>query len=233
MAVKIKVLVPMRGHSERVPNKNIRDFCGRPLFHRIFDALLKVNCVEAIVVDTDSGKIKQLIKSGYPSVLLIDRPVRLSGDHVSMNKIIGHDISLLEGEHFLQTHSTNPLLMPATIEDAVKTYFASLKDGYDSLFSVTEHRARFYDDDFHPLNHDPRRLIRTQDLSPVYEENSNFYIFSRSSFENKGRRIGLKPYLYKMNRIEAIDIDEEEDFRMAESIFKSGVLKRQARVKNG
>lgn len=229
MAVKIKALVPMRGHSERVPNKNIRDFCGRPLFHRIFDALLKVKYIEAIVVDTDSKAIKQLIKSAYPSVVIIDRPARLRGDYVSMNKIIGYDISLLSGEHFLQTHSTNPLLTPATIERGIKEYFACLKDGYDSLFSVTEHRVRFYGEDFRPLNHDPRRLIRTQDLSPIYEENSNFYIFSRSSFENKGRRIGLKPYLYKMNRIEATDIDEEEDFRLAESIFKSGVLKRQTR----
>src|SRR3989338_4491781 len=224
MTIKITALVPMKEHSSRVPNKNIRDFCERPLFYMILYTLLKVKYIDTIVVNTDSKTINELIKKDYPAIIIIDRPYSLCGDYVSMNKIINYDISRIEGEYFLQTHSTNPLLKASTLQRAIKKYLTVLAENYDSLFSVTEHRVRCYDKDRNPINHNPRKLIRTQDLSPIYEENSNFYIFSRNSFKKNNNRIGIRPYLYKMNKIEAIDIDNKEDFKLAELIFKFRIL---------
>ena len=79
---------------------------------------------------------------------------------------------------------------------------------------------RLYKDDFSALNHDPKNLVRTQDLKPLYEENSNFYIFSKESFMKTKARIGGKPFLYEMNHLESKDIDTEEDFFLTEIIHK-------------
>lgn len=217
---KIAALVPMKGHSERVPNKNLRLFCGKPLYHRIILSLQKSHYVKDIVVNTDSPEIAENIRENFDRVKIIDRPEEIRGDFVSMNTIISHDLSQLAGEHFLQTHSTNPLLNSETIDKAIESYFHNL-GVYDSLFTVTRHNARFYWKDGSPVNHDPQELLRTQDLPPILEENSNLYIFSRESFEQSGnRRIGLKPYLFEISKFEAMDIDEEDDFMLAELLCR-------------
>jgi len=211
-------LVPMKGHSERVPNKNLRPFCGRPLYHWIVQSLQASLNVADIAVDTDSPEIAEDIARSFRGVKVIDRPEEIRGDFVSMNTIIAYDLSQLPGEHFLQTHSTNPLLKPETIDRAIELYLHNLP-ARDSLFTVTRHNARFYRSDGTPINHDPQEMLRTQDLPPLLEENSNLYIFSRGSFEQGGnRRIGLKPCLFEISRLEAIDIDEEEDFLLAELV---------------
>ncbi len=212
-------LLPMKGHSERVPNKNLRDFCGRPLYHRVMESLLGSRRVTEVAIDTDSEAIAADAVKHFDRVRVIERPEAIRGDFVSMNVIIAHDLSVLPGEHFLQTHSTNPLLTSATVDRAIETYFES-QDRNDSLFSVTALRARLYWKDGSPVNHNPRELLRTQDLPPVFEENSNLYIFSRSSFVRAGqKRIGTKPLMFEMDRLEAVDIDEEADFRVAEALF--------------
>lgn len=223
MTKKIDALVPMKGHSQRVPMKNLRKFCGRPLFCRIIDALLGSRQIGRVWVDTDSKAIKALVKKHYgKKVNVIDRPKAIRGDGVSMNRIIAHDIGLIDGDHFLQAHSTSPLLTPATIDRAVSLYFKGLAGGYDSLFGVTRYQARFYDGNFKPVNHSAKRLIKTQDLPPLYMDNSCFYIFSRRSFGARSNRIGRKPYLFEVPKAESIDIDDEEDLLIAEKVCAKG-----------
>ena len=116
--------------------------------------------------------------------------------------------------------ATNPLLTSATLDRAIETYFSNL-DEYDSLFSVTRLQSRLSGQDGSPVNHNSDELIRTQDLSPIFEENSNFYIFSKNSFNNaKKNRIGLKPQMFEVDKLEAIDIDEQQDFELAEILYK-------------
>jgi len=215
--MKIIVLLPMKRTSERVPNKNMRDFDGAPLYHAIMKSLLASKHIEKVVINTDSEVISQDAKKHFKDkVIVIDRPLEIQGGGVSMNIIIDYDLQKLEGEHFLQTHSTNPLLRAETIDKAIEQYFDGL-DKYDSLFGVTKVQTRFYDKDANPVNHNPEELLRTQDLEPLYEENSNFYIFSKESFQNAGKkRIGIKPQIFEVNKLEAVDIDEPEDFKLAE-----------------
>jgi CMP-N-acetylneuraminic acid synthetase len=221
----ITALVPMKGHSERVPNKNLRLFCGKPLCHWIISSLQQSHYVKDIVVDTDSPEIAEDLRYDFGRVRIIDRPNEIRGDSVSMNAIIAYDLSQARGEHFLQTHSTNPLLTTGTIDKGIELYFRNLGT-YDSLFAVTRHNARFYRKDGSPINHDPRELLRTQDLPSVFEENSNLYIFSKESFKGSdNKRIGLKPYLFEMNRFEAIDIDDEDDFLLAELLCRAKLNK--------
>jgi len=132
---------------------------------------------------------------------------------------------MVEYKHFLQTHCTNPLLSSKTIKDAIELYFDKLNDDYDSLFSVNRIQCRCYDINGEPINHEFGQLKRTQDLEPILEENSNLFIFSRDSFFNSNeRRIGLKPYLYETNKYESIDIDEENDFVVAEKLYELDLL---------
>lgn len=220
MNQRITAILPMKGHSERIPNKNMRLFCGRPLYHRIAEVLELAPAIASIVIDTDSEIIARDALKHFKKVTIIERPLALRGDMVSMNAVIAHDLSVTEGEHFVQTHSTNPLLTQHTLNRAINNYFSGL-GSHDSLFSVTRMQTRLYRESGEPVNHNPNELIRTQDLPPLYEENSNFYIFSKNSFSVSGnRRVGLKPMMFTVNKLEAIDIDDEEDFLLAETLFK-------------
>jgi len=220
---KIIALLPMKGHSERIYNKNLKNFHGRPLYQRIVNTLLDSKFIDKVVINTDSEEIKKNIFSEYGrKIVIIDRPLNIQGDFVSMNKIIEYDLNnLTDKYHFLQTHSTNPLLKISTIDKAIEKYFdITNKNTFDSLFSVTRFQTRFYWQTGDPINHNPNDLIRTQDLPVIYEENSNFYIFSRDSFySNDKKRIGKRPYLFEMDKIEATDIDEPEDFIIAKKLY--------------
>ena len=199
--MKLTALLPMKGTSERVPNKNMRNFDGKPLYHAIMNSLLASKYIDKVVINTDSEIIADDTKKNFGDrVVIIDRPVEIQGGDVSMNVIIDYDLNQLDGEHFLQTHSTNPLLRVETIDKAIEKYFDGLEK-FDSLFGVTKVQTRFYDKDANPINHNPEELLRTQDLEPLYEENSNFYIFSKKSFEKAGKkRIGLKPQIFEVNK---------------------------------
>lgn len=220
--MKIKALLPMKGNSERVPNKNMRDFNGSPLYHAVVKSLLYSKHIECVVINTDSEVIAKDAKEIFgDKIIIINRPIEIQGDFVSMNDIIAYDLSKLDGEYFLQTHSTNPLLKSETIDKAIEKYFAGL-DNFDSVFGVTKIQTRFYDKNAKAINHNPNELLRTQDLEPMYEENSNFYIFSKDSFKkSNNKRIGIKPQIFEVNKLEAVDIDEPEDFIIAELLYKN------------
>lgn len=209
----VKALVPMKHNSERVKDKNFRIIGGKPLFHWILESLSKSKYIDEIIINTDSDLIANDAKN-YFDVTILKRPAYLLGDMVSMAPLTKYDLSNTNGGYYLQTHSTNPLLTTNTINKAIETYF-SLKQ-HDSLFTVTPLKTRFYWPNGKAVNHDPENLIRTQDLPPIYEENSCIYIFSRKMFNERGHRLGKIPYLMPIDRIEAIDIDEEEDLLLAE-----------------
>ena len=146
---------------------------------------------------------------------VIERPEDLRGDFVSTNKIFAYDLTQSDADIYVQTHATNPLLKAETIGRAIQV-FLDHEDEYDSVFSANAFHSRFYFEDGRPVNHDPENLIRTQDLPPLYEENSCLYVFTAESFAKKSRRIGLQPMMLQIARIEAIDIDDDFTFRLAE-----------------
>lgn len=214
---RIVVLLPMKAHSARVSGKNFRDFCGKPLFRWVLDTLLEVEEIDQIVINTDARHIlKQNGLVDTERVLIRDRPEEICGDFVSMNKVIANDIDNIFADIYLMTHTTNPLLSADTIRKAIHAYKLGLANGSnDSLFTVDRIQTRFYERDGTPVNHDPNNLVRTQDLNPWYEENSNLYIFSGESFNKTGARIGTKPHLFVSPKFESIDIDEPEDWEFA------------------
>src|SRR5262249_21976659 len=148
-----------------------------PLFHYILRTLEACPSVSKIVVDTDSPTICEEVCEKFANVLLLDRPEHLRADDIPMTEVLYHDTTQVTAECYLQTHSTNPLLRAETIEAALACW-REVGHAHDSMFSVTRMQARLWDSTVRPINHNPWVLLRTQDLPPVYMENSNFYIFT-------------------------------------------------------
>lgn len=213
-------LLPMKANSQRVKGKNFRPLHGKPLFAWILDSLLEIDDVDEIVINTDARHI--LAENGLHEsdrVRIRDRKPELCGDTVSMNLILADDIANVAADTYLMTHTTNPLLRPDTITAALRRYQAGVDAGTaDSLFTANKVQTRFYRADCSPVNHDPDNLIQTQDLEPWFEENSNLYIFSRESFALTDARIGRKPILHVMDKMESLDIDTPEDWALAEAV---------------
>lgn len=215
---KIAALVPMRHSSERIPGKNYRDFAGVPLYHRVVKSLLACSEINTVVIDTDSPFIHKDAAKYFPEVELLQRPDHLKEGTVPMNDVLLNDVHQIEADFYLQTHSTNPLLLPETINHAVEEFLANYPM-YDSLFGVTRLQTRLWDGLARAVNHNPAILLRTQDLPPIYEENSCLYIFTKDILENKHNRIGNRPLMFEIDALEAVDIDVELDFRVAEFLY--------------
>lgn len=222
----ITALIPIKAHSERVVNKNSRLFCGEPLFHWIIKELTRSQYINEVLVDTDSNEIAHAAQSLGAQVIM--RPKHLLGDMIGINPLIENQIRHCKNDLFLQTHTTNPLLRAETVDSAVEEFFR-LRKNHDSLFSVTEIRSRYYWPDGTPINHQPDNMLRTQDLPPIFEENSNFYVFSRESFNRFNHRIGAKPVMFPVPKLDAIDIDYEEDFELAQALMNIRLNKKPKR----
>jgi CMP-N-acetylneuraminic acid synthetase len=151
---------------------------------------------------------------------LIQRPEPLRADDIPMNDILLYDTSQIDADFYLQTHSTNPLLKAETISRGIQKFISSYPE-YDSLFSVTRLQTRLYFQDGRAINHNPRELIQTQDLPPVYEENSCLYLFTRDNLIKYRHRIGEKPLMFEIPAEEAWDIDEELDFTICDLLLRS------------
>ena len=216
---KIAALVPMRHSSERVPGKNYRDLVGKPLYAHIISTLLEVPEISQVVVDTDSPVILSGLQRDFPSVIALERPAHLRAGTIPMNEILMHDTGLVPADLYLQTHSTNPLLQAKTLSAAIRVLLESYP-AYDSLFGVSRIQARLWDQLARPINHNPAILLRTQDLPPVYMENSCVYLFTRQTLEQRRNRIGERPYMFEVSPAEAWDIDEESTFRIVEQLMQ-------------
>ncbi len=216
---KIAAIVPMRHNSQRVKGKNYRMFAGKPLFHWVVICLQKCALIDQIIIDTDSPLIKEQVQEHFKDVLLLERPAHLRAGEVPMNDVLLNIINQVEADFFLQTHSTNPLLSPQKVQEAVEAFLEAYPI-HDSLFTVTRLQTRLWDSLARAVNHNPNILLRTQDLPPIYEENSCLYIFTKKILEEKHNRIGNRPMLFEIPADEAQDIDEEIDFKIAEFLFK-------------
>lgn len=218
----VAALVPMRHSSERVPGKNYRDMAGKPLYAYILETLLAVPEITHVVVDTDSPTILAGVAERFPTVIALERPKHLRAGEIPMNEVLLHTTAQVDADWYLQTHSTNPLLKPETISRSIQFLLANLPT-YDSLFSVTRLQTRLWNALTLPINHNPNILLRTQDLPPIYEENSCLYIFKRETLLHRRNRLGERPLMFEIERAEALDIDEELDFQIAEFLMRKQI----------
>lgn len=216
-------VVPMRHNSERVVGKNYRLLAGIPLYHHVVRMLASVPEIDLIVVDTDSDFIINDCAQSFPQVQVLLRPEHLRDGSIAMNDVLLNTLDQVDADIVLQTHSTNPFLKADTVSAALKLFAAPDRE-FDSVFSVTRLQARLWDAENRPVNHDPSVLLRTQDLAPLFIENSCFFIFTPGLLRERGTRIGVRPFMVEMPPLEAVDIDNEEDFALAAAIAERGEM---------
>jgi len=221
----VVAIVPMRHNSERVPGKNYRPLAGIPLYHHIICTLRLVPEIDRIVVDTDSELILADCADNFKDVQVLIRPQHLRDGSIPMNDVLANTLDQIEADVVLQTHSTNPFVKAETLSRALRMFSDKDRD-FDSVFSVTRLQARLWDANRRPVNHDPNVLLRTQDLPPLFIENSCFFIFTSELLRSSGSRIGQRPYMFEISPLEAVDIDTEDDFQLAASIAerRAGVM---------
>jgi len=228
---QVIAIVPMRHYSQRVPEKNYRKLGDVPLYCHIIDTLSQCPEISLIVVETDSKVIKEGVKQRYQTsdskIILLDRPEKIRGVNVSMNQILVNTVHRLKiikliKDHtnpiIFQTHVTNPFLSVATIRAAIEDYQDISPDEDVTMMSVTKYQKRLWTQAYEPINHRLNDLVQTQDLAPIFEENSNFYMFRATNLLKNNNRIGNTKKFYQMEVLEAWDIDTEDDFQIAQAI---------------
>lgn len=216
-AAMFTAILPIKFNSERIPGKNFRNFLGAPLYLHILRSLLAVEPITKIIINTDAPKSEFNSEIDNPRIEFSKRPEYLLGESMSMNSIIEYEVQRSGGDLFFMTHTTNPLLSASTILGMLQMYTFKISE-YNSVVSVSKFFGRFLDQEGQPLNHTPSSLLRTQDLDPVLFENSCGYVFSKESFSTSKSRIGSKPLFFDTPKLESIDIDDEDDWKLAEAM---------------
>ena len=213
----ISAIVPIKRESQRVPNKNFRVINEKPLFYWIITTLRSSEYIDEIVINCDDVYVEEKINEHFDFLKFVYRPSELIGNEISMNKIIEYTIPYCKNDSIIQTHTTNPLLTVDTINDVIEKHLKIKSD----FFSVTNLQERLYDQKGKPINHNINELIQTQDLEPLYIENSGFYIFTKENFKSSYGRISSNSTFYETTFPENIDIDNEYDFQIAELVLKN------------
>jgi CMP-N-acetylneuraminic acid synthetase len=213
--MKIIAVVPMKLNNERLANKNTKPFeKGKPLCSYILETLIKVNEIDEIYVYCSNPKIQEFIPKG---IKFLKRSETLDTSSTSMNEVLKCFSEDVDADIYLMTHATSPFVKCSSIENAL----SEVKSGeYDSALAV--HKVQeFLWKDGEPFNYDLSNIPRTQDLPKLFSETSGFYIYKKEIIQDYNRRIGFKPYLQEVTKIEATDIDEMDDFLIANAIFNN------------
>ena len=212
----VTAIIPLKAHSERLPGKNLGVLCGKPLFQWVINSLLEVPKISKIIVNVNDEESEEAVRVDCGDhVEVIMRPACLRGGEVTANDLIEWTLTQTGGDHFLYTHATNPMVYPWTFNRAIKEYLNAVEGR--SLMGVTKHQIRLYDKSFRPINHDPHTITKSQDLEPVYVDNSCIYLFSRKTFAKYGR-VSPDPIMFEMSKVESVDIDDHDDWKIAEAL---------------
>lgn len=214
--MKIACFIPIKLNSERVPGKNFRLLNGKKLYEYICEHVKETEIFDDIYVDTNSEEITQYAKElGFSTIL---REERLAQNTANGNDLLVHHYELYpQYDYYFQLFATAPFLQPETIRECVEKLISANR--YDSCFTATENHS-FYWLSGNPVNYRPGILPRSQDMLPVMEETTGLYGITADSLGRYRCRIGRNPYIHKVSKFEAVDINTEEDLKVAEYIGK-------------
>lgn len=211
---KIIIFVPIKLNSQRLPKKMLLSLGNKLLCQHIFDTLIEVK--KEIKGDIYCYCSDEIIKNYLPKEInFFKRNINLDKDETKGIDIYKSFIEKIDGDIYCLCHATSPFIKKESIIKGIK----SVINEYDSAFSVSKIQTfTWYKNK--PLNYSLDNVIRTQDIEPIYYENSAFYIFEKDILNKYKRRIGFNPYMIETDRIESIDIDEIEDYDLAKNICK-------------
>lgn len=212
--MKVVALIPIKLTSSRLPGKNIKPFFdGTPLMTFIQRTCLASRIDEVYVYCSDEAARPYVIDG----VKFLKRPEYLDGDNINANDIISEFMKTVEADIYANAHTTSPFAGTESINTCIERVASG---EYDSAFCAEAVRTFMWQDG-KPLNFDPSHFPRTQDLPLILAETSIAYVFPRETFLRYGRRVGVRPYVHEVGRIEALDIDYPEDFALADAVYRS------------
>lgn len=217
--MKVVALIPVKLGSKRVPGKNIKPFFdGTPLMHFIQRTCLESRLINEVYVYCSDDAVKDYV---LPGIIYLKRPVFLDDDSVNANDFIREFMKKVDADIYVNVHTTSPFAKVETIDDCISKVASG---EYDSAFCA-ENIKTFMWSEGKPMNFDPDHFPRTQDLPDIYSETSIAYVFTKESFLKNNRRLGVKPFIKEVGKIEAMDIDYPEDFEIANAVYKEVICK--------
>ena len=209
--MKIVAIMPIKLKNERCPGKNTRMLGNKPLLQYELDSLKATGLCDSINVYCSSEDVVPYLPEG---VNFIKRPEVLDLPTSNFSQIFETFMNTVDADIYVYAHATAPFITKDTMEKCIN----AVKSGeYDSAFCALKLQDYLWQNG-EPLNFDATNVPRTQDLTPIYQETSGVYVFTKDVFKNKHRRIGDKPYVSEVSFKEAVDIDNPEDFLLAEKI---------------
>lgn len=218
--MKIVAIVPMKLNSRRLPQKNIKCFTnGKPLCYYILSTLKSIEQINEVFVYCSNPEIKNFIPDG---IKFLQRPSFLDQDSTKINEVLSSFASEVTADIYVMTHTTAPFISKDSIEKGLS---AVISGKYDSSFAAKKFQDFLWKNGV-PFNYELNNIPRTQDLPVLYEETSGFYIYKNEVITKWGRRIGNNPYIVEIGEIESIDIDELEDFMIADAIYNHIIRKK-------
>lgn len=211
--MKIVAVVPMKLNNSRLPQKNTKPFTnGRPLCNYILSTLLTVSLIDEVYVYCSNPEICNYIPDG---VKYLRRSNKLDQDTTKINEVLSSFARDVTADIYVLAHTTAPFIKKESIERGL----LAVKSGeYDSSFAAKKLQDFLWKNGA-PFNYELDNIPRTQDLPALYEETSGFYIYRNEVMTKLNRRIGKNPFIVEVGEIESIDIDEAEDFVIADAIF--------------
>lgn len=216
--MKTVAFVPIRLNSKRVAGKNLKDLGGKPLMCYVLETLSKVHGVDEVYVYCSNEDVIPYLPQG---VKFLKRPEFLDRDETLGKEIYEEFTKTVDADIYILAHTTSPFLKVETFENALDKVKC---EGFDSAFSA-EKIQTFTWYNGKPLNYDLKEIPRTQTIEPIYVETSAFFMFKRDIWKIHKQRIGFKPYMALVDKIEGVDIDWPEDFEFAEKILETYSIK--------
>ena len=209
--MRVVALVPIKLNSQRVPHKNLRPLGNHPLLWHVCHTLVLSQGIDKVCAYCSSDDVQDYLPDG---VLYVKRPSWLDNDEIKGAQIYEQFIAQVDADAYVLAHTTSPFLTRESVERGV----AALRSGeYDSAFTAQRVQT-FAWFKGRPLNYNLEDVPRTQDVEPIWVETSGFYMFRKELFVQEHRRIGCSPLIVEVSPIEAIDIDEPDDFALAEAV---------------
>ncbi len=213
--MKVSAVVPAKGHSERVSNKNLRKVNGKTLVQRGCEKLLACDNIHKVYIDTEDERIKSSVRPLFSRGLnLLDRPPELANNDIGANEMFVYAMhSIDETDILIHHYCTAPLIKPETIDECINEFVKKQKH-YDSFFTVTPVKEYFWTEDGDQMNFDVEELPNSQNLEKLYRETHGLYGIKTQDLIKQQRRVGENPLLVPISKRESFDVDTVEDLEI-------------------
>lgn len=210
--MKIVAIMPIKLQNERLPGKNTKLLGDKPLLQYELISLVKTNMLDSINVYCSDESVCEYLPDG---VNFIKRPEFLDLPTSNFSQIFENFIKAVDADIYVYAHATAPFITVETMKQCIE----AVKSGKnDSAFCAVKIQDFLWENG-EPLNFDASNVPRSQDLNPIYRETSGVYVFTKEVFEKYHRRIGVKPYVKEVSFKEAVDINNPEDFDLAQALL--------------